>query len=77
MKRVIALVLSISAIMLQQPAAVNAITDIDAKCIEQAYRIGYDLSESIENIMYACFSTVRSRLCVFRNDEPRCNVFRR
>lgn len=50
---VMALVLSISAIMLVQSASVNAITDIDDKCIKQAYEIGYDLTETNENIMNA------------------------
>ena len=47
------LVLSVSAIMLVQPASVNAITDIDDKCIKQAYGIGYDISETYENVMNA------------------------
>lgn len=51
MKRAMALALSILAIMLVQPTSVNAITEIDEKCIKQAFGIGYDLSESIENIM--------------------------
>lgn len=53
MKRVMALVLSILIIMLVQPVVVNAITDMDDKCIRQAYEIGYDLEETNENVMNA------------------------
>jgi cysteinyl-tRNA synthetase len=53
MKRVLTLVLSISVIMVVQPVVVNAITDIDDKCIRQAYEIGYDLDETNENVMTA------------------------
>jgi cysteinyl-tRNA synthetase len=35
--------------MLVQPALVNAITDIDDKCIKLAYKIGYNISETYEN----------------------------
>ena len=76
MKRVIALILSISAIMLVQPASVNAITDIDAKCIEQAYKIGYDLSEPIENIMFALAQLEAD--CVYSgmmSQEAKCLVW--
>ena len=54
MKRVMALVLSISIIILvQSVVVVNAITDIDDKCIRQVYEIGYDLDETNENVMNA------------------------
>lgn len=45
MKRLMAFVVSMSAIMLVQPALVNAITDIDDKCIKLAYKIGYNIRD--------------------------------
>lgn len=76
MRRVILLVLSISAIMLVQPVTANAITDIDENCIKRAYEIGYDLSESIENIMYAL--TQLEADCVYSgtmSQEAKCLVW--
>ena len=78
MKRVIALVLPISAIILIliQPVTVNAITDIDERCIKQAYEIGYDLSESTQNIMNALAQLEAD--CVYSgmmSQEAKCLVW--
>ena len=76
MKRVIALVLSILAIISIQPVTVDAITDIDERCIKQAYEIGYDLSESIQNIMNALAQLEAD--CVYSgmmSQEAKCLVW--
>jgi hypothetical protein len=76
MNSVIALVFSILILILMQPVSVNAITDIDEKCIKQAYEIGYDLSETIENIMYAL--TQLEADCVYSgmmSQEAKCLVW--
>jgi hypothetical protein len=75
MQRVMALVLPILLTMIQ-PAPVNAITDTDEKCINQAYEIGYDLSESIDNIMYALEQLEAD--CVYSgmmSQEAKCLVW--
>ena len=76
MKRVMALVLSISIIMLVQPVIVNAITDIDDKCIRQAYEIGYDLDETNENVMNALIQLETD--CIYSgmmSQEAKCLVW--
>jgi hypothetical protein len=78
MKRVIAiaLILSISSIILIQPVTVNAITDIDERCIKQAYEIGYDLSDSFQNIMDAL--TQLEADCIYSgmmSQEAKCLVW--
>ena len=47
------MVLVLPILLLVQPVSVNAITEIDQKCIKQAFEIGYDLSEAYENVMNA------------------------
>jgi hypothetical protein len=76
MKRAIALVLSILVIMLVQPVVVNAITDIDDKCIRQAYEIGYDLDETNENVMNALAQLETD--CIYSgmmSQEAKCLVW--
>jgi hypothetical protein len=76
MKRIMALILLISTIMLAQSVSVYAITDIDEKCIKQAYEIGYDLSETIENIMYALAQLEAD--CIYSgmmSQEAKCLVW--
>ena len=76
MKRVMALVLSISIIMLVQPVIVNAITDIDDKWIRQAYEIGYDLDETNENVMNALIQLETD--CIYSgmmSQEAKCLVW--
>lgn len=76
MKRVMVLVLSILAITLVQPTSVDAITDIDEKCINQAYEIGYDISETYENVMNALAQLEVD--CIYSgmmSPEARCLVW--
>jgi hypothetical protein len=76
MKRVMVLILSISIIMLVQPVIVNAITDIDDKCIRQAYEIGYDLDETNENVMNALIQLETD--CIYSgmmSQEAKCLVW--
>jgi hypothetical protein len=63
--------------MLVQPVVVvNAITDIDDKCIRQAYEIGYDLDETNENVMNAL--TQLETDCIYSgmmSQEAKCLVW--
>lgn len=74
MKRIMSLVPSILALMLVQPASINAITDIDDICIKQAYKIGHDLTETNDNIMNA----LAEADCVYSgmmSQEAKCLVW--
>ena len=62
--------------MLVQPVIVNAITDIDDKCIRQAYEIGYDLDETNENVMNALAQLETD--CIYSgmmSQEAKCLVW--
>jgi hypothetical protein len=70
------IVLSILTIMLVQPVSVNGITDIDIKCIKQAYEIGYNLAETIGNIKIAWAELEAD--CVYSgmmSQEAKCLVW--
>jgi hypothetical protein len=76
MRRVMALVLPILAIVLVQPGSVNAITDIDEKCIKLAYEIGYDLAVTHENVMNALAQLEAG--CIYSgmmSQEAKCLVW--
>jgi hypothetical protein len=76
MKRELALVFSFSIIILLQPVVVRAITDIDDKCIRQAYEIGYDLDETNENVMTALAQIETD--CIYSgmmSQEAKCLVW--
>ena len=76
MKRVMVLVFFILMMILVEPVVVNAITDIDDKCIRQAYEIGYDLDETNENVMDAL--TQLETDCIYSgmmSQEAKCLVW--